>query len=91
MISSVFLSGRLGPVVGEKTRYVEVDRVIPGPSGRYETDRFPVRTMLSRDGVFMKAAEGTHITLKGRLEMDPELGLVIVNEVDEFVSAKSSR
>ncbi len=85
MISSVFLSGRLGKVIAERIRYVEVDRVIPGPSGHYETDQFPVRTMLSKDGVFMKAKEGTYVTLKGRLEMDPAHGLLIVNELDEIL------
>jgi hypothetical protein len=86
VISSVFLSGRLGKVVKPKVRYVEVDRVIPGPTGTFEVDRFPVKSMLSVDGPFMKMPEGSYICLKGRLEMDSELGLVIVDEIDELYS-----
>lgn len=84
MISSVFVSGRLGAIVAPKIRYVEVDRVIPGESGRFQTDRFLVRTMLSPQGTFMKASEGTYICFKGRLEMDPTHGLLIVDEIDEI-------
>ena len=91
MISSVFLSGRLGDVFSEKLRYVEVDRVIPGPSGHYETDLFPVKTMLSKDGVFMKAKKGTYVTLKGRLEVDPKFGLIIVYEIDEILNIPSKK
>lgn len=90
MISSVFVSGRLGDALGEKTRYVEVDRVVPGPSGLYETDKFPVRTMLCKDGLFMTAKKGAYITLKGRIENDPELGLVIVDEIDEIMVVPST-
>lgn len=90
MISSVFVSGRLGKVIGEKKRYVEVDRVIPGPSGRYEVDYFPVRTMQSKDGVFMKSKDGSLITLKGRIEME-DGDMVIVDEIDEIFSPRERK
>ena len=92
MLSSVFLSGRLGEIVGPKTRYVEIDRVIPGPSGRFETDKFPVRSMLATAGPFMKASVGTFIVLKGRLECDSDGKLIIVDELDEiFVMPKDMK
>ena len=84
MLSSVFVSGRLGEIIEEKTRYVEVDRVIPGPTGHYEVDRFPVRSMLAIHGPFMTQPVGTYICFKGRLEVDPRLGLIIVDEIDEI-------
>jgi hypothetical protein len=86
MLSSVFVSGRLGEIIGPKTRFVEVDRTIPGSSGRYEVDKFIVRSMLCVDGPFMKLPCGTFIVLRGRLEQDPKHGLIIVDEVDELFS-----
>ncbi|MBP5092281.1 MAG: hypothetical protein J6328_07010 [Bacilli bacterium] len=89
MLSSVFLSGRLGEIIGPKTRYVEIDRVIPGPGGRFETDKFPVRSMLAAEGPFMKANVGTFVVLKGRLEIDEQGKILIIDELDEiFVMPK---
>jgi hypothetical protein len=88
MISSVFVSGRLGKRVKPRFRYVEVDRVIPGESGRYEVDRFLVKSMLSPEGAFNTLPEGSYICFKGRLESDPEYGLIIVDELDEIYAAK---
>ncbi len=84
MLSSVFVSGRLGKIIGPKTRYVEVDRVIPGPSGHYETDLIPVRSMLCVDGPFMKAKAGTFIVFKGRIETDEKGQLILIDELDEI-------
>ncbi|MBQ2052770.1 MAG: hypothetical protein VZR76_04820 [Candidatus Enteromonas sp.] len=92
MLSSVFLSGRLGEKISPKTRYVEIDRVIPGPTGHFETDKFPVRSMLATEGPFMKAAVGTFVVLKGRLETDEDGKIVIVDELDEiFVMPKEMK
>jgi hypothetical protein len=88
MLSSVFVSGRLGALIDEKTRYVEVDRVIPGPSGHFETDQLPVRSMLCIDGSFMKGPKGTFIVFKGRIESDPKLGLILIDELDEIYTTQ---
>ncbi len=85
MLSSIFMSGRLGEVIGEKMRIVEVDRVIPGPSGYYETDRFPVRTMSGSKSIFMRAKVGSYVTLKGRIEGDEKYGVIIIAELDEIL------
>ncbi len=85
MISSVFLTGHLGDKVDEKIRYVEVDRVIPGPTGKFLTDRFPCRGLYGPKGRFMSAPNGSLIVIKGRLEMDEKYGLIIVAELDEMV------
>ena len=91
MISSIFLSGRLGESIGEDGRYVEVDRVIPGPGGSYVTDAFPVFTPL-RNGPLLKAAKGSLVILKGRVEIDKEKGFVIIDEIDEvFALPKGMR
>ncbi|MCI2111232.1 MAG: hypothetical protein LKK13_02695 [Bacilli bacterium] len=87
MISSVFVSGRLGKRVG-RYRYVEVDRAVPSPDGRYETDRFLVRSPLGEDSSFMKLPLGSYICFKGRLEKDEERGIVIVDELDETFGAR---
>ncbi|MBQ7994874.1 MAG: hypothetical protein IJ247_01490 [Bacilli bacterium] len=84
MISSVYLSGTLGERVDDQYRYVEIKRCVPGPTGKFETDRFLVKSMLSPKGPFMSEPKGVHICLKGRIEMDKRYGLVIVDEIDEI-------
>lgn len=84
MLSSVFLSGRLGPLSESNVRLVEVDRVIPEQGGRYGVFSFPVRCPLSKGSCFFTAKPGSSIVLKGRLEMDKEIGLLIVSEVEEI-------
>lgn len=84
MLSSIFLSGRLGEVKGDHIREVEVDRVVPGPSGRFETDSFLVRSQNGLGTEFFAAKKGSLIVLKGRLEVDPVHGVVIVSEIDEI-------
>ncbi len=84
MLSSVFLTGRLGDKVDEGVRFVEVDRVIPGPTGKFRTDRIPCRGLYGPRGRFMSAPKGSFIALKGRIEMDDRHGLIIVCEIDEM-------
>lgn len=82
MISSVFVSGRLG----EKKppfRYVEVDRLVPSDDGKFLVDRFLVRSCFGADTPFMKLPSGSYVCFKGRLESDERHGLVIVDEMDE--------
>lgn len=83
MISSVFLSGRLGDVINDKMRYVEVDRPVP-ESGKFITDSYIIKSQTFESGPFMKEPKGSYICLKGRLEKDPSLGLIIVVEIDEM-------
>ncbi len=84
MLSSVFLTGRLGEKLDDKVRYVEVDRVIPGPTGKFLTDKIPCRGLYGPRGRFMSAPAGSFIALKGRIEMDERHGLIIVAEIDEM-------
>ncbi len=91
MLSSVFVSGRLGKKLSEQVRLVEVDRVVPGAGGKFKVDQFPVLCPLSPSSLFFSANEGSLIVLKGRLEKDKEFGTIIVDEIDEiFTSAKPS-
>lgn len=87
MLSSVFLSGRLGKVLSGHVRNVEIDRVMPGCGGRLLVDVFPVYSPLSPSSLFFSAKEGSLIILKGRLEKDKELGTLIVDEIDEIFPA----
>jgi hypothetical protein len=90
MLSSVFVSGRLGDIIDGKTRYVEIDRVVPGASGHFETDLIPVRSMLTIEGSFIKGAKGSFIVFKGRIERDPKLGLILIDELDEIYTTKEA-
>ncbi len=91
MLSSIFLTGRLGDALDERIRYVEVDRIIPGPTGIFATDRFPCRGLYGPNGRFMTAPKGSSIVIKGRLEMDEKYGLIIVAELDEMMRKVSSK
>lgn len=83
MLSSVYISGRLGDRIDEKFRYVEIDRLLQTDGhGNYIVDKIPVRSMVN--GKFYTAKNGTLIILKGRLEMNEKHGLIIVDEIDEF-------
>lgn len=84
MISSVFISGRLGKILKPGLRYVEIDRVIPGPTGHFEIDRIPVKSQSFETDAFSKEPDGSYICLKGRLETDSEYGLIVVIEVSEM-------
>jgi hypothetical protein len=84
MLSSFYLSGRLGEVISREMRYIEVDRVVPNDCGRFVVDRFPVRAMTGPSGHFMKSPKGALINCKGRLECDEKEGLYLVDEMDEI-------
>lgn len=86
MISSVFLSGRLGKVLPNGLRIVEVDRVLPLDGGKYVTDYFKVRSMLNETSSFYRGKEGCLVIIKGRLEMDEKEGLIIIGELEEVFS-----
>ncbi len=89
MLSSVFLSGRLGEKKDAATRIVEVDHLIPGPGGRYLISSIPVRSMVP-ESMLLKAKKGSLIILKGRLQSDERDGsLYIVDEIDEIYSLPS--
>ena len=90
MISSVFVSGRLGKKTGGY-RYVEVDRSVPNADGHYETDHFLVRPSTGEDSSFMTLPLGSYICFKGRLEQDEERGLIIVDEIDEIYRPGSGK
>lgn len=86
MISSIFLSGRLGKILPDGIRVVEVERVLPEDGGKYVTDYFPVRSMMNESSSFYKGKEGSLVVIKGRLEMDKTHGLIIVGELEEVFS-----
>lgn len=86
MISSVFLSGRLGKVLPNGLRIVEVDRVLSLDGGKYVTDCFKVRSMLNETSSFYRGKEGCLVIIKGRLEMDEKEGLIIIGELEEVFS-----
>lgn len=87
MISAVFVTGRLGEQISSITRYVEVDRVIPGPSGKYSVDKIQVKTYAGEGCLFMKAPIGSFISLKGHLETNDD-DLIVCLELEEIFPMK---
>ncbi len=85
MISAVFVTGRLGEQITPVSRYVEVDRVIPGPTGHYDVDKIPVFTYAGEGCYFMKAPSGSFITIKGHIETDKTLGIIVKMELEEIL------
>ncbi len=83
MISSVFVSGRLGEKISDNLRYVEVDRPIP-EKGKFVTDSFLVKSQSYESSPFIKEPKGAYICFKGRIENDLDHGLIIVMEIDEM-------
>ncbi len=83
MISSLFCSGRLGPVPFPGYRYLEVERPVPDANGKQVIDRFLVKDALSSSSKLLRLPEGTLVVFKGRLEVDMEHGPVIVEEILE--------
>lgn len=88
MLSSVSLSGRLGEALADNVRYVELDRVLStSEGGSYKIDKIPVRSYGGRLSRFMSAKKGTLILLKGRLETNEKLGVIVIAEFHEIYSA----
>ena len=88
MISAVFVTGRLGDRISSLSRFVEIDRVIPGPTGKYEVDRIPVQTYAGEGCLFMNAPNGSFISFKGHLETRKEEGVIVCIELEEIFPIK---
>jgi hypothetical protein len=84
MVSSICLSGRLGKAIGKNMRIVEIDEVAPGEGGHYEVHEIPVRFQAYENSPIMKEENGSLIIVKGRLGTDPEIGLIVISEIDEL-------
>lgn len=80
MISSIFVTGRIGEAIDSNFRYVEVERPLSGTDGKYVIDKIPVRMQYFASSSWMKEKEGSFIALKGRIEKDDKIGLGIVIE-----------
>lgn len=90
MLSSVFLSGRLGERIDEQTRLVEVDSLLP-TRGEFRVYNIPVRSSRSPLSSFFLAKKGSLIILKGRLEEEKPLGLYIALEIEEIYAPNAKR
>jgi|GEM_PF-664854 len=80
MISDVFLTGRLSEPVSATVRLVEIERMIP-EQGKFVIDKIPVlywsKEPRSR---FMKLTTGSLVVIRGRIQIEGAIGLVIVAE-----------
>ena len=68
-------------------RYVRYESVIPGPTGQINSFDIPVYCPLGEGSLWMSAPSGTRVFLKARLDYDKEVGLILIHEFDEFLSA----
>lgn len=80
MISDVFITGRLSGPINETMRFVEIDRVIP-EHGKFVVDKIPVAYWSKEPkSRFMKLDDGVLVVIRGRLESEAKIGLIIVAE-----------
>lgn len=86
MISSVFICGRVGKIIDKHFRYVNVRRPLVDMEGKYQIDEIPVRASYFACENWLKEKENSFIVLKGRIEKDKKIGLVIVIEHKEIYS-----
>ena len=83
MLSTVILSGSLGDRLCEDIRYVETEDLQPGPSGVFVTQKIPVRVLRALSATFLTAKSGAFCMVKGRLEVDPQYGVLVRAEYEE--------
>jgi hypothetical protein len=87
MISDVFLTGRVGQKIDDDLRYVELDRPVPY-NRQFVCDHIPVSYWSHQpNSIFMKLVDGALITLRGRLEINEKVGIIIVAEQFETLSS----
>lgn len=80
MISDVFLTGRLGEAINNTVRIVEIDRMVP-EHGKFIIDKIPVSYWSKEPrSRFMKLSSGTLVVIRGRIQIDEQIGLIIVAE-----------
>ncbi|MDD4154168.1 MAG: hypothetical protein PHT30_02000 [Bacilli bacterium] len=80
MISDVFLTGRLSESLNATIRIVEIDRMIP-EHGKFVIDKIPVSYWSNEPhSRFMKLTNGTLVVVRGRVQMEAQIGLIIVAE-----------
>ncbi len=91
MISSVFVSGRIGKIIDRHFRYVLVERPLVNQEGKYQVDEIPVRVSYFATESWMKEKEGTFIVFKGRIEKDKNVGLALVVEHRECYAPELKR
>ena len=93
MLSSVFLSGRLGEIKADdpNVRYIEVDRTGNyGGHSRFVTEKIPVMSIAPTDSFFYTAPVGANIILKGSIYVDDNGFIGIIDEVDEITLASDN-
>ncbi len=91
MISSVFVSGRIGKTIDTNFRYVLIERPLVDQKGRFIVDQIPVRMPYFASESWIKEKEGSFVVFKGRIERDEKLGLVIVIEHREIYGPQLKR
>lgn len=80
MITDLCIIGRCGDIIEENYRYIEIERPVP-VNGKFVVDKIPVRYWnCDINGYFYKIKNGIVLGIRGRIETDEHMGLVVVAE-----------
>ena len=81
MISNVMVIGLMDDVVSNNTRYICVQRGYRNVEGIFVEDKIPIRYWTrATNNYFMTMAKGTLVGVRGRLETDQEVGVLIMSD-----------
>ncbi len=79
MISTVMIIGLMDDVITDNTRYMLVQRPYRNVQGEFVDDKFPIRYWTrATNNYFMNMKKGTLIGIRGRLEYEEGIGVLIM-------------
>ncbi len=86
MLSPIVVLGTLKEEIRPNVRFIEVERPHRDDNGKFIIDRFPI-SYWSRatNNYFMTMAPGTLVLIKGRLEVDCDIGIHIMTDYLETI------
>jgi single-stranded DNA-binding protein len=88
MITNVMMIGQIDEVIADNVRYVNVERYYRDENNQFIVDKIPVVYWTrATNNFFMTMKKGTLICVKGRLEVNEDIGLLIVCDYLEMLDA----
>jgi hypothetical protein len=79
MISNVMVIGLMDDVISSNTRYILVQRGYRNVEGVFVEDKIPIRYWTrAENNYFMTMNKGTLVGIRGRLETDSGIGVLIM-------------
>jgi len=90
MINSVFLTGVLSEKIDDFYFTVKCRNPYPDKNGNFDEPEFICVSRIMKRTSICKAPLGSKISVKGRLEIDEEYGVVIVAETTELLNEQGN-